>query len=115
MPLNPGNETITFVHVETMNGTPARYGVIPPLETSSVVRGCTIQPVSQKDRIADTVYSETTNVCITPTTDFTLSIVADDYLRDANGVKYRIIGPRPYRDGQARTDHITFLCKYEVG
>lgn len=115
MPLNPGNESITFVHVTTMVGTPVRYGVIPPIETTQVVLGCTLQPVSEKDKIADTTYSEATNVCITPTTSFTLAIVADDYLTDVAGAQYRIIGCRQYRDGQGRTDHITFLCKYEVG
>lgn len=114
MSLNPGNDTITFVHL-TRTTTPDKYGVIKPTETTSVVTGCALQPISEKDRIADTAYAESTNACIAPTTSSTLGIVAEDYLRDINGLKYRIMGVRQFRDGWGRTDHITFMCKYEVG
>lgn len=114
MPLNPGNDTITFVHKEA-SGTVDQYGVPALVETSSAVTGCALQPTSEKDNITNTTYAEATNKCLTPATTFTLAIVPDDYLTDAAGLKYRIIGVRPYRDGWGRTDHITFICKWETG
>lgn len=114
MPLNPGNDTITFIH-QSLTGTPDKYGVIAPTQTTSVVGGCALQPISERDKISDTTYSEATDHCITPVTSFVLTILADDFLQDAAGVKYRILGVRPYRDFWGRNDHVTFVCKYEVG
>lgn len=114
MPLNPGNDTITFTHVTT-TGTPDRWGVIPPTNTSVTVRGCSLQSISDKDNIGNTTYSESTNKCITQFTAFTSTIVADDYLHEANGKTYRVTGIRTGRDAWARNDHISIMCKYESG
>lgn len=114
MPLNPGNDTITFIQLRR-TGQPDRYGVIQPTETTSVVRGCSLQPMSEKDQITNTTFSEATDKCLTPATDFVQAIEPQDFLADKDGVRYRIIGIRPYRDSWGRLDHITFLCKHEEG
>lgn len=117
MPLNPGNDTITFQHstLTPTTGNTDKYGIVKPDFTTSVVNGCALQPVSQKDDVGATTHSEATHVCLSPATTFTMAMVPDDYLFDAAGVKYRIVGTRHYRDDWGRTDHITFLCEYEVG
>ena len=114
MPLNPGNDTITFLHQSWMSGPVDRYGVAGT-QTSTVVTGCALQPLSEKDKIENTAYAEATSKCIAQANAATLAVVPDDFIVDAAGLKYRVMGIRPYRDNWGRTDHISFIVKYEEG
>ena len=114
MPLNPGNDTITFIH-QSWSGTPDRYGVTGPVETQTVVLGCALQPLGGKDKITNTTYAEATSNCIAPANATTLGMKLDDFIRDAAGLRYRILSSNPYRDNWGRAHHVTFLVKFEEG
>jgi len=114
MPLNPGNERITFIH-QAWTGVPDRYGVTGPVETETLVNGCSMQPLGGKENISNTTYADATAHCIAPANATTLSMVLSDYIKDAAGLRYRIISANSYKDWMGRTHHITFMVKYEEG
>lgn len=113
MPLNPGNDTVTF-DGKAYTGTPNQYGVNAIVHTVNNQGGCAMQPISGSDKINDTTYSEATWKCISPATPITQAIQAEDTLQFL-GVTYRILFVKPYRDNWSRLDHITFMCKEENG
>ena len=113
MPQYPGNNTVNFITV-TYDAAPDRLGVTGPRETSNSQVGCAMQPISGKDQITDTMYSEATWKCISPATSVTVPVEAEDFVQ-FNGDKYRVLMVKPFYDRWARLTHITFYCKEENG
>lgn len=113
MPLNPGNNTVTFALV-SWNGTPDRLGVTGPVSTPYEQPGVSMQPISGGDKPADTQYSEATWKCIALANPVTSQAKAEDFIW-FNGVQYRIIFVKTYYDDWGRVDHITFMCKEQDG
>ena len=113
MPLNPGNDSVVFVK-QSWTGAPDRLGVTGPVSTYNTVVGCAMQPISVRDHITDTLYSEATWKCISPTTTVTKAAKAEDMLQ-FKGDNYRVLGVKPYEDAWGRLDHITLMCREEAG
>lgn len=113
MPLNPGNNTVTF---ENPGVIADRLHKVAPVDPSSdVVVGCLMQPVSESDKVTDTAYSAATDKCIAPVNDTTQACRAEWFIQ-FNGDNYRVLGVRPFYDSLwGRLDHITFMCKNEGG
>jgi hypothetical protein len=114
MPLNPGNDKITFIH-QSYNGTPDRYGVNGPVETATLVPGCSLQPLSGKEDITNSAFAMATSNCIAPANATTQAMALGDYIKDSAGTRYRILSSNPYKDWRGRLTHITFTVKYEEG
>jgi hypothetical protein len=113
MPLNPGNDTVTF-HLTSWTGPADRLGITGPVKASQDQTGCFMQPVSVSDHINDTQYSAATWKCISPASTLTQQVKAEDSLT-FEGVNYRILGSKSYKDFWGRLDHITFMCREENG
>jgi hypothetical protein len=113
MPLNPGNNTVTFHNPGVVADRLHHVTSEPP--SSTVVTGCLMQPVSEADKVSDTAYSEATDKCIAPVNATTVAAVAEWFI-EFNGDSFRIMGLRPFYDSPwGRLDHITFMCKNEGG
>lgn len=113
MPLNPGNNTVTFYYP----GVPEDrlHKVTPIAPSSTVVAGCLMQPVAESDHVTDTAYSAATDKCIAPA-NATTQLVEPEWFIQFNGLSYRVIGYRWFYDSPwGRLDHITFMCVQEQG
>lgn len=113
MPLNPGNNTVTFYFPGIVEDR--LHHVSPVTSSSTVVNGCLMQPVSEADKITDTAYSDATDKCIAPVND-TTNLCAPEWFIQFNGQNFRVLGVRPFYDSPwGRLDHYTFMCKEEQG
>jgi hypothetical protein len=72
--------------------------------------------MSGKEHLSETMFTESTDRCVAPANSTTLAAVPGDFIQYGDKLmKYRILDIRPFRDGWGRTDHITFICKFEEG
>jgi hypothetical protein len=110
MPQNPGNDTVTFVYPGVVNDR--LHKVTAVASTSFVQTGCSMQPLGVKDKISSTQYSEATQECYALTNANTLSVEAEWFIQ-FNGLDYRVLGCRPYRDFLGNPVYISFICKEE--
>lgn len=113
MPLLPGNDTVVF-DLQTYDGTPGKYNVVGPVSHTHTVVGCFVQPISVSDNLTDTTYSDATTKCIAPSNDVTLAAQSEDKIL-FQGLTYRIVGTKAYRDFWGRNVHVTFICKEQEG
>lgn len=110
----PGQDTVTFVSIDRTTGTKSELGIPAPAETPQAQTGCSFQPVTVQDKITDTMFSEATHKCISPTSAITLACEAEDRL-EFNGTKHRVIGTKVFRDRRQRVNHITVVCREQDG
>lgn len=115
MPLNPGNQTLTFnppdaFVVDRLHTVPASSGLSPFTQV-----GCNLQPVTVKDKIDNTTYSDATDKAFTPYNTSIGVVDAEWYLQDSNGDNYRILGAHNVADGRGRIYQGMFICKKESG
>ena len=112
MPLNPGNDTVTFNFPGVVNDR--LHKVVGVSASTFDQSGCFVQPISVNDKVSDTEYSEATDRCLAPYTDDTQTVKAE-WFAVFGGRSYRILGAKPHRDNFGRGLHITFVLKVEDG
>jgi hypothetical protein len=110
LPQNPGNDTVTFVYpgvtvdrLHKVQGTPS---------SQFTQTGCSMQPISVKDRVDNTQYSEATDRCFALSNANTLSVQAE-WFAQFDGLNYRVLGVEPYRDSWGNPEYVGFICKAE--
>jgi hypothetical protein len=116
MPLNPGNQTLTFnppgqFSVDRLHTVPASSG----LSSFTLTLCCNLQGMTVKDRIEDTAYAEATDKAFTPYNANTSAVTAEWYIQDAAGAKYRILGTHNTPDQWGRFYQCQFIVKKETG
>lgn len=111
--MRPGNDTVTFVSISTDRTVKSDRGIVSHPETSAVQRGCSVQPWIVRDDISDMAFSEATDKCIAPISDVVLACKAEDRL-EFNGVKYRVIGVKPWRKRNGHNHHVTIYCQSQL-
>ena len=111
MPQNPGNNAVTF----TWPGvTPDRLHNVQASDAQSFVQtGCYVQPVTVKDKITDTAYTEATDKCIALLNSNTQSVTAEWYMV-FNGLNYRVLGAKPFYDRWGVPVTVTFYVREET-
>lgn len=116
MPLNPGNQTITFnppgnFVVDKYHKVPASTGL-----SSFSQPGTNIQAVTVKDKVANTAYAEATHRVYTPYNTNTSGVTAEwRIVPQGKSVSYRILGIELIPDGWGRYFFCEFVCKEEQG
>lgn len=115
--LNPGNDTVTFHYPGVVNDRLHNVAAAP--STTTVVRGCSMQPIRVSDHITDTAFSNATDTCIAPWTAFTATVEAEWFVTftptGGRPYYYRVLGSKPWRWFTGAPDHITFMCRSENG
>ncbi|RAV17510.1 hypothetical protein DQP57_00355 [Mycobacterium colombiense] len=114
MPQNPGALAITFnppgdFVVDKYHTVPASEGASPFTQV-----GCTKQPISVRDKIDNTAYSEATHKIYTPYNTNTAQISAE-WTAVYNGISYRVMGIEITPDDWGRIDFCRFICKQQEG
>lgn len=112
MPLNPGNQTVTFnppgrFVVDRLHTVPASSGLSPFIQGGSM-----IQIAGVKDAVDNTAYAEATNKIYTPYNANTSSVCAEWYIAHS-GANYRILGCHFEPDAYGRVFQCEFICKEE--
>ena len=111
MPQNPGNDVVTF---NNPGAAADDLHHITAIASSSFSQGgCSMQPVSVKDTVDVTAYSEATDKCLAPFNAETSSVQAEWYIQPATGGNFRVLGAKPFSDRWGRVHHITFICRDE--
>jgi hypothetical protein len=115
MPLNPGNQTLTFnppgqFSVDRLHTVPASSGL-----SSFVQPGCNLQSMTVKDRVENTAYSEATDRLFTPYNASTGAVTPEWYAVDSAGAKYRVLGTHNVGDQWGRFYQCQFVLKKEAG
>lgn len=116
MPLNPGNQVLTFnppgnFVVDKYHKVPASEGL-----NSFVQPGGNIQSWSVKDAVSNTVYAEATHRIFTPYNANTSAVTAEWRIIPPNApsnVSYRVLGIELVPDGWGRYFFAEFICKEE--
>ena len=116
MPLNPGNQTLIF-------NPPSRfvkdqYHTVPAstgLSSFTMLKNSSIQPITVKDKVDDTAYSEATDKVFTPYNTNTAAVEAEWYIVDSNGDQYRVLGNKNVPDHWGRFYQCEFIVKQEEG
>ena len=114
MPLNPGNQPLTFN--PPGNFVVDQYHKVPASTTGSTFTqiGCSVQTVTVKDKVSNTAYAEATHRVFTPYNTNTAAVGAE--WRAVNGsVSYRVLGIELVPDGWGRYYFCEFICKEEQG
>jgi hypothetical protein len=111
MPQNPGNDTVTFRYDGVINDEFHKVSA-PRAATNFTQSGCSMQPLSVKDKIDAVEYSQATYKCMALGNTFTQSVQAEWYI-EWQGGNYRVLGAKPYTDRWGRLHHITFICRDE--
>ena len=114
MPLNPGNQSVTFnppgrFVVDQYHKVPASTGL-----ASFVQTGANVQTVTMKDKVDNTAYAEATHKVFTPYNGNTAAVEAEWYVA-FGGKSYRVIGDHLAMDGWGRIFQCEFICKEEQG
>lgn len=111
MPQNPGNDTVTFTYPGV---TADRLHKINAVAGSDFTqRGCSMQPISVKDKIDNTQYTDATDRCFALFNDNTSAVKAEWFI-GFNGLNYRVLGTMPYRDFWGNPAYVAFICKEET-
>jgi len=114
VPLNPGNQTLTFnppgnFVVDQYHKVPASSGV-----TSFPQIGCSVQTATVKDKVSNTAYAEATHRVFTPYNTNTAAVEAEWHV--VNGPStYRVLGIEANPDAWGRYYFCEFICKEEQG
>lgn len=114
MPLNPGNQTVTFnppgnFVVDQYHTVPASTGL-----SSFTQTGVNIQTATVKDRVSDTAYAEATHRMFTLYNANTGGVTAEWHVVNGS-VSYRVLGKELIPDQWGRNLFCTFVCKEEQG
>jgi hypothetical protein len=118
--VNPGNDTVTF----KVRGTVVARNADGIAQYSSItqdVTGCFLQDAAMSDKVGDTEFAESTHHCISPTNaakPLEMAAVVAVNPEDTlvfNGVDFRVIGKKVYRDWNGKLDHITVYCQEQNG
>lgn len=113
MPMNPGNNAVTFNYPGVPNDRLHKQTAVSPSSFSQP--GCLMEPVTESDKVSDTAFSEATDKCICPANSSTGTVQAEWFIQ-FNSDNYRVLGVRPFYDSPwGRLDHYTFMAKYESG
>lgn len=118
MPLNPGNQTLTFnppgnFVVDKYHKVPASSGL-----TSFTQSGSSVQTVTVKDKVSNTAYAEATHRVFTPYNTNTAAAAAEWRIVPPNApanFSYRVLGIELVPDGWGRYYFCEFICKEEQG
>lgn len=117
MPLNPGNQTITFNPPSYGNFVVDQYHTVPASSSdlsSFTQTGANVQTATVKDRVANTAYAEATHRVFTLYNSNTATVKAE--WRIGNGsVTYRVIGVELVPDQWGRNLFCQFICAEEQG
>lgn len=107
----PGNNTVTF----TFPGVESDrlHHVQAQESTSFSQQGCYVDPVSVRDKISDTAYTQATDKIIVLANEDTLSVKAE-WFATFNNLDYRVLGAKLFYDSWGRPYTITFYCKDET-
>lgn len=113
MPLNPGNQTVTFnppdnFVVDKYHTAPAGTG------TPFTQAGVNVQTASVKDKVSNTAYAEATHRVFTLYNANTATARAEWHIV-LGTVGYRILGVELVPDGWGRILFCQFICKEEGG
>ena len=111
MPQNPGNNAVTFTFPGVVADRLHNIAGSPPL--SFLQTGCYVQPVTVKDKITDTAYTEATDKCIALWNANTGQVVAE-WFAQFNGLNYRVLGAKLFYDRWGRPVTITFYMREET-
>ena len=114
MPLNPGNQTLTFnppgnFVVDQYHKVPASAGL-----TSFTQSGSNVQTLSVKDKVANTAYAEATHRVFTPYNTNTSGVTAEWHVLNGSH-DYRVLGIELIPVGWGRYYFCEFICKEEQG
>lgn len=114
MPLNPGNQTVTFnppgnFVVDKYHTVPASTGL-----TSFTQTGVNVQTATVKDAVANTAYAEATHKVYTLYNTNTAGAGAEWHIV-LGTVSYRVIGVELVPDQWGRILFCQFICKEEQG
>ena len=112
MPLNPGNQTVTFnppgrFVVDRLHTAPASSGL-----SSFSQSGSMIQSASVKDKVDNTAYAEATDKIYTPYNASVGAVSAEWYIAWGSN-NYRILGCHFEPDAYGRVFQAQFICKEE--
>lgn len=117
MPLNPGNQTITFnppgnFVVDKYHTVPASTGL-----SSFSQPGSNVQSTTVKDKVSNTAYAEATHRVFTPYNTSTSAVTGEWRIVVPNrpGFSYRILGIELIPDTWGRYYFCEFVCKEEQG
>jgi hypothetical protein len=111
--VNPGNDTVTFKVRGTVVARNAD-GIAQYSTAVTDVTGCFVQDYAMSDKVGDTEFAEATHHCISPGKPPVIAVQPEDTLV-FQGVKYRVIGKKVYRDWYGVLDHITVFCQEQHG
>ena len=114
MPLNPGNQTVTFnppgnFVVDKYHTVPASTG-----EVSFTQTGVNVQTLSGKDKVSDTAYAEATHRVFTLYNTNTAGVGAE-WHAVLGSVSYRVLWNEIVPDQWGRNIYCQFVCKEEEG
>ena len=118
--MNPGGQVVTFL-VAGGGVSRDKMGVAVKAVTSTDVGGCFMQPLSVKDVVDDTNFSEASWKCIAPANGpdvaanaAVLACKAEDNLL-FGGFTFRVQGAKQYFDWNGAADHVTVVCQRQDG
>lgn len=106
--MNPGWETVTIVRKGGSSRDALGNRIV--VETPHVVAGCSFQPRRLSDSVSDTEFASSTHQVFCPVNSAVLGVKPEDWV-DYNGVRYRVIGSRVYRDFHARIAFVKVFCE----
>ena len=114
MPLNPGNQAVTFnppgnFEVDRLHTQPASTGL-----SSFTQPGCNLQDISVKDKVDNTAYAEATDKVFTPYNTNIAGVDAEWHMT-YNGDDYRVLGVHNTPDALGRIYQGLFILKRETG
>jgi hypothetical protein len=111
MPQYPGNDTVIFTYPGVQADRLHKVGAIAG--SNFTQKGCSMQPISVKDRIDNTQYTEATDRCFALVNTNTLQVKAEWFVQ-FNSLNYRVLGTMPYRDFWGNSVYVAFICKEET-
>lgn len=114
MPLNPGNQPLTFnppgnFQTDKYHKVPASTGL-----SSFSQPGNNVQTMSVKDKVANTAYAEATHRVFTPYNTNTAGVSPEWQIVNGS-VSYRVQGVELVPDTWGRVFYCEFICKEEQG
>lgn len=107
----PGNNTVKFTYPGITSDRLHHVQGVP--SSNFTEKGCYVQPVSVRDKIEDTAYSQATDKVICLANDRTVTVQAEWFVT-FNDLDYRVLGTKLFYDAWGRPVTITLYCKTET-
>lgn len=107
----PGNNAIEFVYPGIVSDR--LHHIDSKASFSFTDNHCYAQPVSVRDKIDNTAYSQATDKVVCPVNENTKKIDAE-WFANFNGLNYRVLGVKPFYDAWGRLVTISLYCKAET-